>query len=213
MRPPESWQRAPFTVAIAIVTGAAWLLVSMLGLSDEASRWGGFIPARVSHAQGVAALLAALLTPLSATLIHAGIVHLAFNLIVHLWCGRSVEAILGSPALLFLYVVGAFAAAAAQYAAGPDTADPMIGASGAISAVIGAYALLFGRNRVRLGNAALATLINALWVAAAWIGLQLLIGYALGTMGTRLAVAAHIGGFLAGLALAKPLLLWKWRKA
>ena len=213
MRPPESWQRAPFTVAIAIVTAASWLLVSLLGWSDQAALWGGFIPARVSQAGDAAALLPVLLTPLSATLLHAGLLHLGLNLVVHLWCGRSIEAILGSPALLVLYVVGAYSAAAAQYFAGPETVDPMIGASGAISAVIGAYAILFGRNRVRLGNAALATLVNALWVAAAWIGLQLLIGYALGTMGTQLAVAAHIGGFLAGLVLAKPLLLWKWRKA
>jgi membrane associated rhomboid family serine protease len=89
----------------------------------------------------------------------------------------------------------------------------MIGASGAVSAVIGAYSLLFGRNKVRIANHALAVAVNVVWLAAAWIGLQLLIGYSFGTAGLRIAIAAHIGGFLAGLILARPLLLLRWRGA
>jgi membrane associated rhomboid family serine protease len=52
-----------------------------------------------------------------------------------------------------------------------------------------------------------------LWLAAAWIGLQILIGLTFETSGLRIAIAAHIGGFLAGLLLARPLLLLKWRGA
>jgi membrane associated rhomboid family serine protease len=213
MRPPESWQRAPATVAIAIVTAAAWLLVALLGRLGDAALWGGFIPARAGAAEIGPGLLPLLLTPLSATLIHAGILHLLFNLVVLLFCGRAVEGVLGTRSLFFLYVVGAYAAAAAEYAAGPHSQVQMVGASGAISAVVGAYAMLFGRNRVRLARPAAATLVNALWVAAAWVLLNLLVGYALDVMGTQVAIAAHIGGFLVGLALAKPLLLWRWRGA
>ena len=90
---------------------------------------------------------------------------------------------------------------------------PMVGASGAISAVLGAYAMLFGRNRVRSRIPALALWLNALWLAAAWIGLQLLIGFTFETAGARIAIAAHIGGFLVGLLLAKPLLLLRYRGA
>jgi membrane associated rhomboid family serine protease len=213
MSPPDNWQRAPVTVAIAFVIAAAWLLVAMLGRLDEAALWGGFIPARMATARIGADLLPLLLTPLSATLVHGGVLHLLFNLVFLLFCGRAVEGALGSRALLLLYVVGAYAAAAAEYAAGPDSLVQMVGASGAISALVGAWAMLFGRSRVRLARPATATLVNALWAAAAWVALNLLVGYALDVMGTQVAIAAHIGGFLAGLALAKPLLLWRWRGA
>jgi membrane associated rhomboid family serine protease len=52
-----------------------------------------------------------------------------------------------------------------------------------------------------------------LWLAAAWVGLQLLIGFTYVSGEPRIAIAAHIGGFLAGLLLAKPLLLLRWRGA
>jgi membrane associated rhomboid family serine protease len=213
MRPPESWQRAPATVAIAVVTAAAWALVAMLHALPSVALWGGFVPARVGQAGSPPELLSLVLTPLSATLIHGGMFHLLFNLLFLLYCGRAVEGVLGTRSLALVYILGAYAAAGAEYAAGPDSMTTMIGASGAISAVVGAYAMLFGRNRVRVGSPAVATLVNALWVAAGWVILQLLTGYALGTMGTPIAIAAHIGGFLAGLVLARPLLLWRWRGA
>jgi membrane associated rhomboid family serine protease len=213
MRPPESWNRAPATVAIAVVTAASWLLVAMSGALQEAVQWGGFIPVRVGSSGDVPGLLSLLLTPLSATLVHANALHLLFNLVVHLYCGRAVEGVLGTRSLIVVYVVGAYAAAGAEYAAGPHSPIALIGASGAISSVIGAYAMLFGRNRVAISAPALATLVNALWVAAGWVLLQLLVGYAFGTMGCSIAIAAHIGGFLAGLLLARPLLLWRWRGA
>ena len=91
----------------------------------------------------------------------------------------------------------------------------MVGASGAISAVLGAYAMLFGRNRVKVANPTLALWLNALWLAAAWVGLQLLIvGITVRDRAApAIAIAAHIGGFLAGLLLAKPLLLLRYRDA
>ena len=55
-------------------------------------------------------------------------------------------------------------------------------------------------------------LINIAWLAAAWIGIQLLFGYAGATGGMSIAIAAHIGGFLAGLALARPLLMSRYRR-
>ena len=89
----------------------------------------------------------------------------------------------------------------------------MVGASGAISAVIGAYSMLFGRNRVSVANPQLALWLNALWLVVAWVLLQLLVGITFETAGARIAVAAHVGGFLIGLALAKPLLILRYRGA
>jgi membrane associated rhomboid family serine protease len=213
MRTPESWRAAPATVAIGALTALAWLVATLLAVGDLAAIWGGFIPERVAGLPGDSVLAPVWLTPLTATLVHAGIVHLAFNLLILLYCGRAIEPIVGTAGLLILYVVGAYAAAAGHFFLHVEDGVPMVGASGAISAVLGAYALLFGRNRVKVANPRLAALIYALWLAAAWVVLQLLTGFTFESQGTRIAIAAHIGGFLAGLVLARPLLLFRYRKA
>jgi membrane associated rhomboid family serine protease len=213
MRPPESWHRARVTLAIAAVTAAAWVLAGALGMSDIAAVWGGFIPGRVAGVEGDEALAPLMLTPLTASLVHANFAHLAMNLLILLFCGRAVENIIGGPGLAILYVTGAYVAAAAQYAVDPSSLIPMIGASGAVSAVLGTYAMLFGRNRVKIADPRLALWANALWLAAAWIALQVVVGFTFNKAGIGIAVAAHIGGFLAGMLLAKPLLLLRYRKA
>lgn len=212
MRPPENWRAARLTVGIAIVTGLAWLFTSTTGADDFMAVWGGFIPARITYGDE-GGMAPAWLTPLTATLVHGGFVHLAFNLIILLFCGRAVEPILGAQSVGALYLLGAYAAAAAQYAVDPAEITPMIGASGAISALLGAYALLFGRNKVRVANPTLALWLHALWLGAAWVGLQLLTSITFEGVGQRVAIAAHIGGFMLGLALAKPLLMYRYRKA
>ena len=160
MRPPESWSRARVTLGLTIATAASWLILEAISLNGWAALWGGFIPARIEASPaGYAPLW---LTPLTATMIHANLVHLVFNLIILAFCGRPTENVLGPIALAVLYLRGAYAAAAAHYAMAPSDITPMIGASGAISAVIGAYSMLFGRNKVKVANARLAVLLNAL---------------------------------------------------
>ena len=56
-------------------------------------------------------------------------------------------------------------------------------------------------------------MLNALWLLAAWIALQLMTGYLAGMQGVLLATPAHVGGFLAGLLLQRPLLMWRYRGA
>jgi membrane associated rhomboid family serine protease len=160
------------------------------------------------------------LQPLTATLVHSDFIHLLFNVVILIFCGRPVESVLGSPAMAVLYLLGAYAAAGAQYLANPLAIAPMVGASGAISAVLGAYAMLFGRNKVKVSSPTLALWLNALWLMAAWVVLQIFVGIALqgssfvtGGEGVTIAVAAHIGGFIVGVVLANPLLLFKYRKA
>jgi membrane associated rhomboid family serine protease len=213
MRPPQDWKRARATLAISAATAIAWAVVSMLRLDEAAALSAGFIPARVGTMPAADGIVAALATPLTATLVHGGLAHLALNLMILLFCGRAVEAIVGAREFVLLYVVGAYAAAAAQFLPDPGAQSPMIGASGAISAVIGAYSMFFGRNKVKVKDPRAALALHALWLATAWIILQLLVGYTLDSTGMRLAVAAHIGGFLAGLILARPLILLRYRNA
>lgn len=212
MRPPETWRTARVTLGIAGLTVLAWFLAYWFGLSEAAARWGGFIPLDFGRDLEIARA-PEWLTPLTATLVHAGPVHLLFNMVIHVFCGRSVEGVLGGPALAALYLAGAYASAGAHYLMDPTDFVPMVGASGAISAVLGAYAMLFGRNKVKVADPRLALWLNALWLMAAWVGLQLIVGLLVARGGIQVAVAAHIGGFLAGVALAYPLLMFRYRKA
>lgn len=213
MRTPDRWDTARATIFIALGTGLAFLVLGVFDLTNWAVVRGAFVPADLTTDFGFGRV-PFVLTPLTATLLHADLFHLAFNLIIFLLCGRAVEGALGPVALVILYVVGAYAAAAAQFAIDPGAQVPMIGASGAISAVIGAYAMLFGKNRVAVRDPRLALWLNVLWLLAAWVILQVAMGIVLSAgRGILLAVGAHIGGFVAGVALARPLLLWRYRKA
>jgi membrane associated rhomboid family serine protease len=200
------------TNAITILTAVAWI-VALLFTPDTAALSLGFIPARLSGLQVPWPALPAILTPLSATLVHSGLVHLSFNLLVFVWCGTQVERVLGKTGLIVLYLIGAYAAALTQYATDPMGTTPMVGASGAISAVMGAFALSFGRARILTRSPRLNRWINALWLMAAWVVLQMMMGWLAGGQGYLLATPAHVGGFAAGLLLQGPLLRWHYRKA
>lgn len=200
-------------MVLAAVTAIAWLITAGIGAEDRAAIAMGFLPARWSGLPGIGPSVPAFLTPLSATLVHAGPLHMAFNLLMLVWCGLAVERVLGRGALILLYLVGAYAAAAAQWAAAPGSMIPVIGASGAVSAVIGAFALSFGQQKRIVRSPRLNRWLNAAWLLAAWVVLQVLVGLLAGGQGYLLATPAHIGGFVAGLLLQRPLLLWRYRGA
>jgi len=201
------------TVAISAVTALAWLITYVLGLDAQAAEALGFIPARLSGAPVPWAAVPAILTPLSATLVHSGLLHLGFNLLIFAWCGSNVERVLGRGPVILIYVVGAYAAAASQWLVDPHSTIPMIGASGAISAVIGAFALSFGRAKMITRSARVNRWINIVWLMVAWVVLQVLVGWTAEGQGYLLATPAHIGGFIAGVVLQRPLLLWRYRSA
>ena len=208
-------QRFPRTTTNIIValTSLAWVIAVVAGQSELAAYALGFIPLRVSGATMPFAAAPVWLTPLTATLVHSSLIHVGFNMLILLWCGSQVERVLGSAGLIVLYVVGAYAAAAAQWAVDPMATVPVIGASGAISAVIGAYALSFGRAKPFTSNLRLNRLINVVWLLVAWTVLQAMMGWLGNQQGYLLATPAHVGGFAAGLLLQRPLLRWRYRKA
>jgi membrane associated rhomboid family serine protease len=219
----EAPSRQPVTDTIVIITALAWLAAVLFGLSDILPFAGGFIPALFGATEpdtvkaladgGIAWRVPSDLTPLSATLIHGGFGHVAMNLLTMLFCGRVAEKVLGGWSIAFLYLVGAYAAASAHYFANAGQIVPMVGASGAISAVVGAYAMLFSRSRAKRIGPIPAHYVHALWLAVAWTAIQWLVGVALLTSGQNIAVAAHIGGFLAGLMFARTLLAIRYRNA
>ena len=211
------------TRATAIITIVTIIVSAFLLLVGSLPYWAinaGFIPLRMSGGDLVTAhmfVVPTWATPLTATLIHGGWAHVALNLVMLAYCGQFVERALGPLGVVILYGLGAYAAAAGHWAFDPQSAAPMIGASGAISAVVGAYALLYGERRAQAIGPIPAGVVHVAWLAAAWIGIQLLMGLAgfgasVGASGP-IAIGAHIGGFLAGLVLARPLLLWHYRAA
>jgi membrane associated rhomboid family serine protease len=201
------------TAWIAVVTAVFWVLAVLFGLNDTAAVGMGFIPDRWSGAVLLGPSVPSFLTPLTATLVHADIFHLGLNMIILIWCGTQVERVLGPRAVLLIYVVAAYVAAVAQWLVDPNSQIPMIGASGAIGGIIGAFALSFGQQKQIVASRSLNRMLNALWLLVAWVVLQLMTGFLAGTQGVLLATPAHVGGFLAGLALQRPLLMWRYRGA
>lgn len=205
-------QDAPLVTGYALACVVLFILLSITGFQVDAIVRAGFIPARFGSDLILppGAMMPFVLTPLSSAFLHGGVLHIVFNIIVLLFIGRQLEGPLGSKAMAVLLLAGAYGGALAQWLADPASAVPMIGASGAISALIAVFALIFSRSRAPAIGPIPAHWVRALWLAAAWIGLQLLIGFAGGGGFGAVAIWAHVGGFLAGLLLARPLLRWRF---
>jgi membrane associated rhomboid family serine protease len=205
--------------ATAVLTVATLVTSGLILLTGSLPWWAvnaGFIPLRVDTAVIATAhhfAVPAWATPLTATLVHGGLAHVALNMVMLVFCGQAVERAIGPVGVVVLYLIGAYAAAIGHWAFGPQSVAPMIGASGAISAIVGAYALLYGERQARAIGPMPAGVVHVAWLAAAWIGIQLLTGLAGFGGGAPIAIGAHIGGFVAGLILARPLLLWRYRAA
>ena len=208
----QGFQRTATNI-IAVVTAAAFLIAYLSDQNNLAASVFGFIPARFSLSATPFPAAPFFLTPLTATLVHAGPWHLISNLLFLIWCGSQVERVLGATGIIVLYVVGAYAAAVTQFGLNPIATDPIVGASGAISALMGAFALSFGRAKPFTRNLRINRWINVVWLLVAWVLLQMATSWLAGTRGVLLATGAHIGGFAAGLLLQRPLLLWRYRKA
>lgn len=205
-------QHAPVVTGFAVACVALFIVLSITGYEQQAFIGAGFIPARFG-AELIAppgTMLPFFLTPLSSAFLHGGVLHLAFNMMVLLFLGRQLEAPLGSGPMAVLLALGAYAGSFAQWAADPASTTVVVGASGAISALIAVYALIFSRSQTQAIGPIPGHWVRALWLAAAWIGLQLLIGFAGGGGLGNIAIWAHVGGFLAGLLLARPLLRWRF---
>ena len=136
---------------------------------------------------------------------HGGWMHLLSNML-YLWIfGNNIEDAMGHWRFMVFYLICGIAAVFAQVLPDPDSTIPMIGASGAISGVLGAYLLLYPHARVLmaipLGIFFYTVRIPAGFVLIFWFGMQLFSSYVTGQQQGGVAFGAHIGGFLAGMAL------------
>jgi membrane associated rhomboid family serine protease len=200
-------------VTIALIVVASAVFLWQLTLSPTAE-------VRIAYALGVTPitllgdeqlpadiyLVPPWLTVLTSMFLHGGWLHIIGNML-YLWIfGNNIEDALGHVGFVLFYVACGAAAALAQSALDVDSTVPMIGASGAIAGVLGAYAVLFPRAHVLvllpLGFFSQVIRLPALLVLGFWFVLQFIEGGLTASSGEGgVAYWAHIGGFVAGLVL------------
>ncbi len=209
--------RRPAVVTLAIVIACSVAFALELGLAagsgDAAlertiTAWG-VVPARLTAAWARGDFLSwEIVTLVTSQFLHGGWLHLLGNML-YLWIfGNNVEDRLGRVGFLLFYLAGGILAGLAQVAVDPSSSSPTIGASGAIAATLGAYLVFFPGARVTslvfLGFFYQLINIPAAIVLGFWFVLQLVDGFAsLGVAQSGgVAFFAHIGGFIAGAAVA-----------
>ena len=208
-------------VTVGLIAANILVYVNQLMLPSQATvgfiHLYGLIPLEISSGD----LLVPHPVPLYATVftsmfVHGGLFHLGGNML-YLWIfGDNVEDRMGRLKFLVFYLLSGLGAAAAQIWADPASKIPMIGASGAISGVLGAYLFLFPRARVLtlipLGLFYRIMEIPAVVVLGFWIIVQILNGVmTLGAQVGGVAWLAHVGGFVAGLVMVVPFTGWRKR--
>jgi membrane associated rhomboid family serine protease len=155
-------------------------------------------------------------TLLTSMFLHGGWAHLGGNML-YLWIfGDNLERVMGHARYLAFYLLTGIAAGLAHIAFNSGSTMPSVGASGAISGVLGGYMLLFPRNRVRVLTRGGVAYVPAFVMLGLWILLQFVSG--MGALANTeqtggVAYMAHIGGFVAGLVLVKPFAAGRLRPA
>lgn len=221
---------AVMTYALLTAIGVVWVLVQGAGWNTLALARSvcnlGMVAGEITHKArlghsvpmglGMRCIVDAepinYLTPLTSMFLHGSWAHIAGNGLF-LWVfGKNVEDSMGRLRFLLFYLLCGVAAAAAQIAAAPSSAVPMVGASGAISGVMGAYLVLFPRARINVLFIIVIIVrvipVPAWLVLLYWFGLQVLtavpqLAGAQTEVRSDVAVMAHVGGFIAGILLVK----------
>ena len=140
---------------------------------------------------------------LSSMFMHGDIMHIFGNMLF-LWIfGDNLENLLGHIRFAAFYIVCGIAAALAQVVMDSNSAIPMLGASGAMSGILGGYLILFPQRQVRAIIFNFMTTVPAFVALGLWIGYQILLGFLTPAGQGGVAYAAHIGGFIAGVVLVK----------
>ena len=199
----------PFvTIGLILANGLVFYHQITLDFAESQrfiSQWGA-IPYQITHGEILrdAPLIPLPLTLFSSMFLHCGFLHLFGNML-YLWIfGNNIEDALGHFRFFLFYLVCGLLAATVQIFSAPDLSVPMIGASGAIAGILGAYLLLFPGARVLTLFFIIIFVklirIPAIIILGFWFIIQLL---GAGTAATGVAFFAHIGGFISGLILVK----------
>lgn len=203
LRDDNPSRTTPFvTVAIIAANIAVFVYQIALGPVEEefVTRYGA-IPAEVLHWGSYEHSFPLPYTLFSAMFLHGNFLHIGGNMLF-LWVfGDNVEDFLGHVKFLFFYLTTGAVASLAHIVVSPDSGVPMIGASGAISGVLGSYFLLYPTARVLTLVPFFPFFFRAQLPAAMFLGLWFLMQMLNAPAGGGVAWYAHIGGFVAGFVL------------
>jgi membrane associated rhomboid family serine protease len=148
-------------------------------------------------------------TLVTAMFLHGGFLHIGGNMI-YLWAfGPEIEDVMGRSRYLVFYFVGGLAAFAAQILINPASTVPVLGASGAIATIMGAFLITFPHDRIRtiifLGWFITVSFIPAIFLVGFWFVIQLFSGFGsiMQKQSGGVAYIAHIGGFVFGMTAAR----------
>ncbi len=197
-------------VTVALIAACVGVFVWQLSLGEGEGRaiYGlGTVPAVLLGTRALdpgLVLVPAWATLFTSMFLHGGLMHIGGNML-YLWIfGDNVEDSMGHGRFLAFYLVTGVIAALAHVASNADSTIPTIGASGAISGVLGAYLVLHPKARVLTIVLRFPVRLPAWVVLGVWIGLQFLNAAMDGGSGGGVAWWAHIGGFVAGAVLIVP---------
>lgn len=185
------------TLAIIGVNVVVFIL-ELIGGDDFINYWS-LVPANIMTQHGI-------ITIFTSMFMHAGWEHIIGNMVFFWAFGPEIEDVMGSGRFLIFYVLGGLAATFAQVIVDPTSTIPVLGASGAIAAVMGAFIVTYPRDKIRtvvlIGWFTRVTFIPAALMVGLWFLSQLFNGVgALAQVDTGGGVAymAHIGGFIFGM--------------
>jgi membrane associated rhomboid family serine protease len=194
--------------ALIIAANAYVFLLELEGGNAFVNRWA-VVPLRIEHGRH-------LITIVTAMFMHAGWLHILGNM-VFLWAfGPAIEDAMGRTRYIVFYLMGGVIAMLAQVAGSPASRIPCLGASGAIAAVMGAFIVIYPRDRIRTLVWILiiirVTYIPAVLLIGIWFLIQLfnVVGSVATVQTGGVAYLAHVGGFLFGVVTAR---LWVRRAA
>jgi|UniRef100_A0A7V3RG87 membrane associated rhomboid family serine protease len=200
----ESYSKPFVTYFILALNILVYLFEFLIGEYKEQFIYQfGAIPYELFNPSGIKTYF----TVLSSMFTHANFMHLAGNMLF-LWVfADNVEDFMGHIKFLFFYIICGVAAVFAHSLTAPTSKIPMVGASGAVSGVMGAYLVYFPSARILslipLGFFLRITYLPSLFFIGIWFFYQFLFGFAsLGFKGGGVAYFAHIGGFIMGVLLA-----------
>lgn len=198
-------------VTIGLIVMNVLAFVAQAGQGDVVFYRYGAIPAALVGGQTIGQAVSPGMSVFTSMFMHGGLLHLGGNML-YLWIfGNNIEDVLGHVKFALFYLTGGVVAAYSYALPMGDSLVPMVGASGAVSAVLGAYILLFPRARVHtlifLGFFVQVVQLPALIVIGFWAIIQMVNWLAVsGSAGSGgIAWLAHIGGFVFGLAAIKVL--------
>jgi membrane associated rhomboid family serine protease len=207
-----TYRSAPATTIFVLVTVFAWLFAVATQWAGALVTHAAFLSERLTGVADENYLVPAWLTPLTTLFVHAGFLHLGLNMLALALFGRVVEPAVGAAGLLLLYIVGAMVAVAAFFLVHP-LGMPWIGSGGGVGAVMGAYAILFGRARGQAKGGRMGRWSYILWLCVGWTVLSLLVTVLFAAGWAIYYAFAIIASYAVGVLLGRLLLLFRYRKA